>query len=124
MRKLKKIYTVCCDEENNVLIYYNRNIQEIMEKDGHHIYQGIKLTRFKNSIEDVKYQYSSVNKLLIENIQLRFSNFQVTTVLGNILRLSDYKTWPIAPHSLFGKLNLRISTKNLMNFFYATNATG
>ena len=35
--KLKKFWSVCCDEENNVLTYYNRDIQEIMERDGHHI---------------------------------------------------------------------------------------
>ena len=70
--------------------HYKRLIRDIVEDEDGHVYQGIKLTHYENSIEDVKYQYASVINL-IENIPSRFSNFQDTAVFRNIVRLLRYK---------------------------------
>ena len=101
MEKLKKALTGSFDGDNNDLTYYKRLIRDIVEGEDGHVYQRIKLTHYENSIEDVKYQYTSVINLLIENIQSRFSNLQDTAVFRNIVRILDVKTWPNAPDSSF-----------------------
>ena len=101
MKKLEKVLSRTFNEDSNVLTYYKRLIRDIVEDEDGHVYQGIKLTHYENSIEDVKYQYASVINLFIENIQSRFSNFQDTAVFRNIVRLLDIKTWPTAPDSSF-----------------------
>ena len=63
MENLKKDITHLFDEEKNVLRYYKRLIQVIVKEDAEHVYLMIRLTHYENSIEDVKYQYSTVIKL-------------------------------------------------------------
>ena len=71
MGNLQKVLSESFDENNNVLTYYKRLIQDTSEEEGDHVYQGIKLTHFNNCIDDVKYQYKSVINLLIEKIQVK-----------------------------------------------------